>query len=116
MSSRNKRFTFLEYCNTNAKEDRYKRLVRVELCPTRFVKYEDLNKFGITTFLVNGGGIEEILNHKKQKSYYPHLIRNFNANIGVGKDVFLPTINGEFMTITPAMIMKIFGVENFGKL
>lgn len=56
----------------------------VELCPTRFVKYDDFNDFWVETFLVNGGAIAEILDHRNEKSYYPNLVRIFYDNIGAG--------------------------------
>lgn len=85
------------------------------MCFTRFVMYDDLNDATIAVFLVYGGEIEEILDHKQQRSYCSDLVRIFYANMGKRKDVILTVVKGEFMTITLAMISKIFRVQNFGR-
>src|SRR5436190_785496 len=52
-----KRHASLDLCNTEAKVLKYKKLVKIDLCPTRFIKYEDLSDFGIEYFLVNDGEV-----------------------------------------------------------
>lgn len=82
------------------------------MCLTRLVKYDHLHEVGIAISLVYGGGIEEILDFKQQKPYYSDLVRIFYANMPVGKDMILTAIKGEYMSITPALISAISGVQN----
>src|SRR3954464_1016298 len=107
-----KRHASLDLCNTEAKVLKYKKLVKVDLCPTRFIKYEDLSDFGIEYFLINAGEFADLLDFKNQKSYYPDLVRIFYANLGGGPDVQGTSVKGEYMTLTPAQIGKIFHLSN----
>ena len=107
-----KRHASLDLCNTEAKVLKYKKLVKIDLCPTRFIKYEDLSDFGIEYFLVNAGEFADLLDFKNQKPYYPDLVRIFYANLGGGPDVQETAVKGEYMTLTPAQIGKIFHLSN----
>src|SRR5438270_679170 len=109
-----KRYTSLELCNTKDKELKYKKLVKIDLCPTRFVKYEDLGGFGIEYFQLNAGEFADLLDFNNQKPYYPDLVRIFYANLGGGSDVQGTSVKGEYMTLTPAQIGKIFHLHNHG--
>src|SRR2546430_8451557 len=109
-----KRHASIDLCNTEAKVLKYKKSVKVDLCPTRFIKYEDLSDFGIEYFLVNAGEFADLLDFKNQKPYYPDLVRIFYANLGGGPDVQGTSVKGEYMTLTPAQISKIFHLSNQG--
>src|SRR4051812_15775124 len=109
-----KRHASLDLCNTEAKVLKYKKLVKIDLCPTRFIKYEDLSDFGIEYFQVNAGEFADLLNFNNQKPYYPDLVRIFYANLGGGPDVQGTAVKDEYMTLTPAQIGKIFHLSNHG--
>src|SRR5436189_5389323 len=109
-----KRHASIDLCNTEAKVQKYKKLVKIDLCPTRFIKYEDLSDFGIEYLLVNAGEFADLLDVKNQKPYYPDLVRIFYANLGGGPDVQGTSVKGEYMTLNPAQIGKIFHLSNQG--
>src|SRR5436189_4071415 len=109
-----KRHASIDLCNTEAKVQKYKKLVKIDLCPTRFIKYEDLSDFGIEYLLVNAGEFADLLDFNNKKPYYPDLVRIFYANLGDGPDVQGTSVKGEYMTLTPAQIGKIFHLSNHG--
>src|SRR3954470_5534361 len=109
-----KRHASLDLCNTKDKVLKYKKLVKIDLCPTRFIKYEDLSGFGIEYFQINAGEFDDLLDFKNQKPYYPDLVRIFYANLGGGPDVQGTAVKGEYMTLTPDQIGKIFHLSNHG--
>src|SRR5438309_9059190 len=108
------RHASMDLCNTKDKELKYKKLVKIDLCPTRFIKYEDLSGFGIEYFQIHAGEFADLLNFNSQKPYYPDLVRIFYANLGGGPDAQGTSVKGEYMTLTPAQIGKIFHLSNHG--
>src|SRR5436190_1289474 len=109
-----KKHASLDLCTTKVKQLKYKKLVKIDLCPTRFVKYEDLGGFGIEYFQIHAGEFADLLNFNNQRAYYPDLVRIFYANLGGGPDVQGTAVKGEYMTLTPAQIGKIFHLSNYG--
>src|SRR3954467_8656101 len=99
-SNQPKRYPSLEYCNTKDKVLKYKKLVKIDLCPTRFIKYEDLGGFGIEYFQLNAGEFVDLLDFNNKKHYYPDLVRIFYANLGGGPDVQATSVKGEYMALT----------------
>lgn len=55
------------------------------------------------------------MDFKKQKPYYPDLVRIFYTNMTVNQDMIITTVKGEFTTITPVLISVIFGLQNSGR-
>src|SRR3954462_5711705 len=94
-----KRHASLDLCNTKDKVLKYKKLVKIDLCPTRFIKYEDLSGFGIEYFQIHAGEFADLLNFYNQKPYYPDLVRIFCANLGRGPDAQGAAVEGEYMTL-----------------
>src|SRR3954471_18296242 len=93
---------------------KYKKLVKIDLCPTRFIKYEDLSGFGIEYFQIHAGEFADLLNVNNQKPYYPDLVRIFYANLGGGNDVMGTAVKGEYITLTAVEIGRIFHLDNHG--
>src|SRR4051812_152349 len=113
MSSKsNQKHPTLAYCNTKAKEEKYKKLVQIDLCPTRFVKYNDLEGFGMEYF--RQCELSDLFNYNNQRPYYPDMVRLFYANIGGGKDMVMTAVKGEFMSLTSGDIGRIFELRNQG--
>src|SRR4051812_41269735 len=113
-SSEPKRYPSLDYCTTKEKELKYKKLVKIDLCPTRFIKYEELGGFGIEYFQTSAQEFAGLLDFKNQKPCYPDLVRILYANMGGGEDVVGTAVKGEYMTITAAEIGRIFHLDNHG--
>src|SRR2546430_17257290 len=88
----------LAYCNTKAKEEKYKKLVLIDLCPTRFVKYNDLEGFGMEYF--RQCALADLFNYNNQRPYYPDLVRLFYANIEGSKDMVKTAVKGEFISLS----------------
>src|SRR5436190_15246615 len=107
-----KRYPTIEYCNNPPKVEKYKKLVLIDLCPTRFVKYNDLEGFGMEYFRQNCSNVANLFDYNNQKPYYPDLVRLFYANIGGGKDVVMTAVKGVYMSLTPVDIGRIFNLEN----
>src|SRR4051812_36841494 len=88
----------LAYCNTKPKEGKYKKLVLIDLCPTRFVKYNDPEGFGMEYFRLSE--LADLFDYSNKRPYYPDMVRLFYANIGGGKDMVMTAVKGEFMSLT----------------
>src|SRR3954471_20252126 len=104
-----KRYPTLAYCNTKPKEEKYKKLVLIDLCPTRFVKYNDLEGFGMEYF--RQCELADLFNYNNQRPNYPDMVRLFYANIGGGKDMVMTAVKGEFMSLTSGDIGRIFDLR-----
>src|SRR5436190_14537878 len=72
-----KRYPTIEYCNNPPKVEKYKKLVLIDLCPTRFVKYNDLEGFGMEYFRQNCSDLANLFDYDNQKPYYPDLVNLF---------------------------------------
>src|SRR3954462_5799435 len=106
MSSKsNQKHPTLAYCNTKAKEEKYKKLVQIDLCPTRFVKYNDLEGFGMEYF--RQSEVADLFDYSNQRPYYQDMVRLFYANIGRGKYILMTAAKGEFISLTSGDIGRI---------
>src|SRR5436190_23718498 len=102
----------LAYCNTKPKEEKYKKLVLLDLCPTRFVKYNNLKGFGMEYF--RQCELAELFNYNNQRPYYPDMVRLFYANNEGGKDMIMTVVKGEDISLSSGDIGRIFDLRNQG--